>query len=211
MRTSDTSYGADYWQSFDGGAGYTDSPMWEDLAFSVKEVYGIRDGKDISGSVHHLDVGCAYGFLVRHLRRRGFDSWGCDVSAHAISNAPSDTRPYVFVRDVVASAIPDYSTVGFNLITCYETMEHIPEEDVYLVLRTIYERLESGGQALFTICLEDRPGWDSDPTHVTIKSRAWWDERLKLSGFVADEARYEHIRRFYLYSDHNGIFALGKP
>jgi SAM-dependent methyltransferase len=115
------------------------------------------------------------------------------------------------MRDIVANIIPDYSTVGYNLLTCFETMEHIAEKDVDRVLSELFDRLNPGGEALFTICLNDRPGWDSDPTHITIKDRGWWDERLQRAGFRHDLDRYQQIRRFHLYADHNGVYTVRKP
>lgn len=215
MRTDDTAYGEDYWNSMDNGAGYQDGVIWEDLAFSVKEVYGIEGidpkSRDISGDIHHLDIGCASGFLSHHLRRRGMDSYGCDISQWVMDRAPDEVRPFIRLHDITMKPIPDYSTVGFNLITCYETMEHIPEHQVVQTLGHIYDRLNPGGRALFTICLSDREGWETDPTHVTIHDRSWWEERLAAAGFQDDQEAFRRIKEFYLYRDHNGIFALRKP
>jgi SAM-dependent methyltransferase len=47
-----------------------------------------------------LDVGCAKGFLVRHLRELGVDAWGCDVSEYAIANAPAEVSQHVRVARV---------------------------------------------------------------------------------------------------------------
>lgn len=210
MRTQDTEYGADYWNSFDSGAGYQDSVMWEDLAVSIKEVFCTEGTNDLSLSIHHLDVGCAYGYLTRHLRRRGVDSYGCDFSSYALAETNPDVRPFLSQVDVVQHPLP-WRQGGYNLITCYETMEHIPEDAVNSVLTKIYDALQSGGSALFAVCLEDRPGWDSDPTHITIHGRDWWQEHFDAVGFVTDERAYEQIKSFYLYRGHNGIFALSKP
>jgi hypothetical protein len=42
-----------------------------------------------------LDAGCAKGFLVRSLRKRGKQAWGFDHSAWAIEHAEESARPFV--------------------------------------------------------------------------------------------------------------------
>lgn len=211
MRTDDTDYGVDYWSTLDNGAGYRDSVMWQDLAFIVKDVFGFEGFNDIGGSVHHLDVGCASGWLSKHLRLRGVDSFGCDFSTYALEHTEDYIAPYLKWCDITEDKdLPNWSGVGFNLVTCFETMEHIPEENVDDVLRRIYDRLDSGGYALFAICLDDRPGWDSDPTHVTIKSRAWWDERFARLDWHPDDQRYARVKSFHLCAEHNGVFVMRK-
>jgi SAM-dependent methyltransferase len=216
LRTQDTAYGKDYWESLDGGLGYQDSTMWEDLAFIVKDLFcyevSSAGARDLGGDTHHLDIGCASGYLTKHLRRRGVDSYGCDISVWALEHCDEYVKPYVRWLDITEDEpIPDYSTVGYNLITCFETMEHIPQEHVSPVLSRIYEALEPGGYALFAICTNDRPGWDSDPTHVTIHDRDWWLSRLFELPWELDGRRYERARGFHLFADHNGTFILRKP
>ena len=212
MRTNDLTYGEDYWKTLDGGAGYKDSVMWEDLSVIVKELFCYDGVTDIGGSIHHLDIGCASGYLTKHLRRRGVDSHGCDLSEYALGQAEEYVQPFVKQWDLVKNgAIPNWSSVGFNLITCFETMEHIPEEHVDAVLQEIYDRLDTGGMALFAICTSDREGWDSDPTHVTIYDWYWWEKKLHALGFKHDNEKYRRVKTFHLFADHGGIFVLSKP
>lgn len=211
MRTTDLTYGKDYWETLDGGAGYKDSVMWQDLAFIVKELFCYDGMKDIGGSIHHLDIGCASGYLSKHLRLRGVDSHGSDFSTYALEQADEYIKPFLHGWDLTfEDAIPNWSTVGFNLITCFETMEHIPEDQVDKVLGKIYDRLEPGGYALFAICTSDREGWDSDPTHVTIYDWYWWEKKLNALGFKHDRERYNRVKTFHLFADHGGIFVLRK-
>lgn len=212
MRTTDVNYGPDYWNTLDGGAGYQDSVMWEDLAVITKELFCYDGPRDMGGHTHHLDIGCAAGYLSKHLRRRGVDSHGCDGSAYILGTADAYIAPFIHEWDLTSlNLIPDWSSVGFNLITCFETMEHIPEEFVQGVVNRIYNRLGRGGRALFAICTDDRPGWDSDPTHVTIHSRGWWSDVLFELPWTFDEERYEKLKKFHLFADHSGIFTMVKP
>lgn len=214
MRTDDVTYGADYWNTLDGGAGYVDSPMWEDLAVITKEIlyYGPR-GEDLSNTHNLLDMGCAYGFLVRHLRRRGVEAWGADYSTYALSQAPADAAEFLRPFDLTKDQAVTLAGYPFDRITCFETLEHIPEESVDAALHVLYSALKPGGVALLTICTDDRPGWDSDPTHVTIKSRDWWSARLEHAGLwpnTETARREEFLRQFHLFADHGGVFVVSR-
>lgn len=214
MRTDDTGFGRDYFETLDGGLGYQDSTMWEDIAHTIKEVFAIYDQADNSGSLHTIDVGCAKGFLVRHLRRRGFDAWGLDFSEYAIGQAPDDTAEYLRLYDLTSRALPDFGSQKLTFALCIETMEHIPEEHVDQALTNILHLVKRGSQILFTICTDQQPGWDSDPTHVTIKSRAWWDSRLDQVGYKvsSDDLRRENrLHGFWLFSQHDGVFVRHRP
>lgn len=212
LRTEDINYGEDYWTSMDNGAGAVDSVMWEDIAFIVKDLFGFEGWHDIGGDIHHLDIGCGFGFLSKHLRRRGIDSHGCDFSEWALGHCDDYIAPYLRLHDMTEDVeIPNWSSVGFNLITAFEFMEHIPEEHVPDLISRIFQRLASGGHVLLAICLSDRPGWDSDPTHVTIKPWQWWQEHLSVHDWEPDPDRFDRLRSFHLFSEHNGVFLLRKP
>lgn len=211
VRTTDLTYGAEYWATMDSGAGYQDSVMWEDLAFITRELLCIDDERgDITSDLDLIDIGCAFGFLVRHLRRRGLEAWGIDLSKYAIDNGADDVRDYLREFDLTSERIPKViAGWPFRRFTCFETMEHIPEEFVDKALDKIRDMLVEGGRGLFTICTSDRPGWDTDPTHVTIHPRGWWEERLEQAEFKRDRERETWLREnFWLFREHSGIFVV---
>jgi 2-polyprenyl-3-methyl-5-hydroxy-6-metoxy-1,4-benzoquinol methylase len=210
LRTDDLNYGADYWNTLDGGAGYQDSVLWEDLAILTKEILYYPNGQDLTNTHNLLDMGCAHGYLVRHLRRRGIEAWGADFSQYALDNAPDDIATYLRHYDLTDNTeVGTLAGYPFCFLTCYETLEHIPEEKVPRALFWLFHALKPGGRGLLTICTDDRPGWDSDPTHVTIKDHAWWDERFTQTGFrLLDISR---IKTFHLFADHGGVFLVERP
>lgn len=213
MRTTDLSYGADYWNTMDSGAGYQDSVMWEDLAFITRELLCTDPERgDITNEINLADFGCAFGFLVRHLRRRGVEAWGFDVSQHAIDNAAEDIRTFVRTFDLT-DGFSSQHLAGwpFRRFVCLETMEHIPEDKVDVALEKIHKSLTRDGWGLFTICTSDRPGWETDPTHITIHPREWWEDRLELAGFSRDREREVWLKdNFWLFREHSGIFVVGR-
>ena len=213
LRTTDLTYGQEYWDTLDGGNGYQDSTMWEDLAMLTKEVVAIdHNGDDQSNGKRGLDIGCGYGYSVRHLRRRGLDVLGVDLSTYAINNAPADTKPYVMDMDITSNHGLgfQYSPETFDFVVCFETMEHIPEESVDFVLSQVWHIMKPGGIGLFTICTDAQPGWDSDPTHITIKPASWWTKKFKTAsfGFLLDKRDF--LRLHHLYAKHEGVFVVYK-
>lgn len=209
MRTTDTTYGEGYWQTLDNGAGYQDSLMWVDLAHAVWEtlVPDRAENVDRSGEHRCLDIGCAFGFFIRHMRRRGVETFGVDYSQYALDHAPEDVKGKVQWHDLTVPGLTFYGG-GFTIVVCFETLEHIPEEHVDIALACIRGSLSAGGKAVLTICTDKQPGWDSDPTHVTIRSRDWWSQRLGKAGFQEHPDLVAALRRFWLFSAHDGVFVV---
>lgn len=211
LRTTDLTYGEEYWQTLDGGAGYHDSMMWADLAHAVWEVF-VPDrtvGLDRSGEHRCLDLGCAFGFFVRHMNRRGVETFGVDFSRYALDRVPDDVTGRVQFHDLTSADLTFYGT-GFSIVTCFETLEHIPEDGVLNALRCVRDSLTDDGRAVLTICTDAQPGWDSDPSHVTIRSRAWWAQQLAAAGLVELQEPEVRLRSFWLFSRHDGLFVVSR-
>lgn len=212
LRTDDMDYGKDYWNTLDHGAGYTDSILWQDIAhifaeqFTVDRVVGV----DRAGEHSHIDVGCAYGFLIRHMRRRGIESWGLDFSTYALEQAPEDVRPHLRWFDLTRPEPSFFGREKFTLLTCIETLEHIPEASCARAVRHLYDLLKPGGVGVLTICVEGQHGWDTDPTHVTVRPRHFWAPLLVEVGFRIDSDAIAGLKRWWLFSGHRGVFVVRK-
>jgi 2-polyprenyl-3-methyl-5-hydroxy-6-metoxy-1,4-benzoquinol methylase len=211
VRTTDTTYSEDYWQTLDGGRGYADSTLWEDIAYIVKELFAIEDGRDCSGERHCVDVGCAMGYLVKHLRRRGFDAWGLDFSRYALEHADPDAATYLRYFDLTEPERSFFGTEKFNLLTCMETLEHIPPEHAERAVQHLWDLLEPGGRALLTICVEGQPGWNTDPTHLNVVPRVYWQQLFERQGWRVLHRKARYLKQFWLFSQHKGVFVLRKP
>jgi len=211
-RTEDLTYGEDYWKTLDGGVGYTDSPLWEDLAHIIKELFGVNHytGQDISHSICMADVGCAMGYLVRHLRRRGIETWGFDISEYALEHAPEDMKEHLHLWDASFVDAPYIGWQSVDRLVCLETLEHIPEDVSERTLRNLFKFVKKGGMALFTICVDENPGWDSDPTHVNIKSREWWSEMISRVGWTHSPEQTAFVQQFHFFKNHKGVFVVQK-
>ena len=75
-----------------------------------------------------LDVGCATGFVVEALRELGIDAEGVDVSHWAVAHPAHGARGHIRYGDLLERLpFPDTS---FDLVSAFETLEHLPPEAV---------------------------------------------------------------------------------
>ena len=98
-----------------------------------------------------LDIGCAKGYVVEALTELGYEAAGCDLSAYAISQAPTTVRDRVRTFDLTSTRTR--RSFGrehrFDLVTVFEVLEHIPPRRIAAVLRFL--RVISAGYVVATI------------------------------------------------------------
>lgn len=128
-----------------------------------------------------LDVGCGKGSLVLWLRRLGTEAYGADISDYALKNAHMLIKKYLSAADVLN--LP-FESNHFELITTFDVLEHIPEEDLPQAIKECQRVAKRWvlHKIYGTTCFEQRFPV-KDPTHVTIKPHRWWRElfaKLKL-------------------------------
>ncbi len=116
-----------------------------------------------------LDIGTGCGYLVKVLRDRGIEAWGLEVSDYAIAN--SCDPEYVRKGDV--RDIP-FANRQFDLVHSQGLWGYFPEEDV---AKAWQECLRVGHRQHHNYDYDD-----NDPTHkyVLIKSKEWWESRLRV-------------------------------
>lgn len=123
-----------------------------------------------------LDVGCAKGFLVESLRERGVEAYGLDISEYAISQVRPDIKPYCWV-----GSGGDPITDDYDLITCVEVCEHLPESEAVEAIR---EMTSHSNVILFS----STPGLFEDPTHVNVRPTIDWLRLFAERSFEPNEA-----------------------
>lgn len=126
-----------------------------------------------------LEVGCANGYLVNRANKRGIFCVGVDISGWALRNSPKEVRG--FLVHASASHLP-FRDGCFQVVMSRALLEHILEEDCSLAIREL-ERVGRKNIHVLTMATGD-PSWrGGDETHVTIKPRGWWVEKvLEASG-----------------------------
>ncbi|MFN2450832.1 MAG: class I SAM-dependent methyltransferase [Candidatus Dormibacteria bacterium] len=83
-------------------------------------------------AIRALDVGAAYGYMVEALRDLGFDAVGVEYSEHAARHASPGAAGHLLQGDVSAG-LP-FRDAQFDLVTIFETLEHLPPKVIPDVL-----------------------------------------------------------------------------
>lgn len=99
-----------------------------------------------------LDVGCGGGILADSMARRGADVTGIDLSTKALKvaqlHALEAGTPRIHYREVSAEALAAEVPGSFDVVTCMEMLEHVP--DPASVVRACATLVKPGGSVFFS-------------------------------------------------------------
>lgn len=161
-------YGAYYFQH-DCGVPYERNEHW--LGFFGDVAEGIVRNLHPSSV---LDAGCAMGFLVEALHKRGVEAWGVDISEYAISRVDESVRD----RCRVASLTEPLDR-RYDLIACIEVLEHIPPAEADAVLANLCGATDR-------LLVSTTPDDYSEATHLNVQEPEAWSAALAREGFLRD-------------------------
>jgi O-antigen biosynthesis protein len=144
---------------------------------AIWDFFSVVADRVVSGLAPHtvLDAGCAKGFLVEMLRRKGVAAWGFDISEYAISEVAPDIRAYCRVGSVTDTLERDY-----DLIVCQEILEHVTPEQAEQAIRNLCMHTST---VLFSSCPSDF----TEPTHINVHPTEYWVGEFARCGFRHDE------------------------
>lgn len=99
-----------------------------------------------------LDVGCGGGILSDSMARKGAQVTGIDLSTKALRvaqlHALEANTPNVSYREISAEALALEQPAGFDVVTCMEMLEHVP--DPASVVKACAELVKPGGWVFFS-------------------------------------------------------------
>ena len=99
-----------------------------------------------------LDVGCGGGVLSDAMARSGAKVTGIDLSSKALRiaqlHALEVQTPSVTYREISAEALANEQPGSFDLVTCMEMLEHVP--DPASVVRACSALVKPGGWVFFS-------------------------------------------------------------
>ena len=135
-----------------------------------------------------LDLGCSGGGLVFDFALNGCLAIGLEGSdwSKKMKRANWRTIPEnLFTCDISKPFdLVDSKTQmvhSFDVISCWEVMEHIPESSLEILLCNVKKHLRRDGVFVGSISKDT-----SDPLHVTVHDNSWWIDKFQSSGFVID-------------------------
>jgi 2-polyprenyl-6-hydroxyphenyl methylase/3-demethylubiquinone-9 3-methyltransferase len=99
-----------------------------------------------------VDVGCGGGILTDSLARQGAQALGIDLSTKALRvaqlHAMEAQTPNVSYREVSAEALAEEAPAHFDMVTCMEMLEHVP--DPASIVKACATLVKPGGWVFFS-------------------------------------------------------------
>ena len=121
-----------------------------------------------------LDAGCALGFLVGSLRRRGVEASGLDISEYAIDNTDPDGRAFCRIGSVLEPFPAHY-----DLVVCQEVLEHLQPDEAE---RAVANLCRHADDVLFS----STPYDFKEATHFNTQPAEYWASLFARHDFYRD-------------------------
>ncbi|HOY56148.1 MAG TPA: class I SAM-dependent methyltransferase [bacterium] len=148
---------------------YKNYNLW-DNSYYWKDVIKYVKKNNLSGKI--LDVGCAFGFMLKRIKPYFNQVYGIDISEFAIDQARKNTPTGIFnVINLNKEELP-FPDNFFDFVTAFDVLEHT--DDVKKSLNKITSKIKNGGQLMFSMPLKNTwagkifSWFDKDVTHVSI-------------------------------------------
>jgi SAM-dependent methyltransferase len=158
-----------YYYAHDCGTPYERNEHWRAFFGEIAQTVS----RELAPSTV-LDAGCAIGLFVEALRERGVEAYGVDVSEWAIDHLAPGARGFC-TRASLADPLPR----RYDLITCIEVLEHIPEPEASRALANLCAATDR-------LLLSTSPRDYAEATHVNVQPPDEWAARLAHHGFLRD-------------------------
>lgn len=128
-----------------------------------------------------LDVGCGVGNIVKGFMKNKVDVRGIDISNYAIDNCSKEIHKLVSCADI--RKIDTLPKTKFDLVTCYNVLEHVSDPDVviYNISNLASKWIHITVRDIRCLYPEDIQMFD--PTLITGRSIKWWIEEFEKEGF----------------------------
>ncbi len=108
-----------------------------------------------------VDVGCGGGILSESMARRGADVLGIDLSSRPLKvaqlHALESDLDRLRYREMSAEALAAESPAGFDVVTCMEMLEHVP--DPASVVQACARLTRPGGWVFFSTINRNAKAW----------------------------------------------------
>lgn len=145
-----------------------------------------------------LDLGCSGGGMVLDAVLRGHTAIGLEGSNYSEIRQRAEwrlLRKHLFTCNIVRPfdlMYEDGSNVKFDIITAWDVMEHIQENDLTMLMDNVKKHLSDDGIFVASIALYDDIDEETGVNwHVTVKTKEWWQNYFAENGFTEKEGLFE--------------------
>ena len=108
-----------------------------------------------------VDVGCGGGILADAMARKGAEVLGIDLAEKSLQaarlHALEAETPRVSYRAVAAEALAAQEPASFDVVTCMEMLEHVP--DPAAIVAACAALVKPGGQVFFSTLNRNPKSW----------------------------------------------------
>lgn len=141
----------------------------------------------------HLDYGSGAGFAVELMRSFLFrkDSNGVDVSPKMAASA--NARIGADVVKLLEKGRAPFADETFDLVTCFDVLEHLDPPDILTTRSEIFRVLKPGGTLFCNISLRLSGTIDQEGKnlHRTVEKPDWWDSIFQFDEFTVTKTDME--------------------
>ena len=132
-----------------------------------------------------LDIGCSHGTAMLDLRKKGYDTYGIDISSTAIEYCEMRGLDNVRVNSSVDIHWPDNY---FDCIISSDTLEHLDPTEVEPTCLEMKRLLKPGGSAILAVSTKPERNRKYDSVaeahgvknlHTSIYSVRAWERKFK--------------------------------
>jgi 2-polyprenyl-3-methyl-5-hydroxy-6-metoxy-1,4-benzoquinol methylase len=167
-----------------------DQNFFELMVLGLKDIGFDKLPDSYFPSRRFLDIGCATGLLVRHMRDSGWEAQGVELCEESASYGIQTRGVPIFIGTLEAAAFPENY---FSVIHFSHLIEHVPDPSLFLT--EVRRILAPGGMAIITT--PNRQGlqarllgrnWRSAiADHLTLFSKKTFAQLLKKAGFASEK------------------------
>ena len=176
--------------------------------------------------INILDLGCAGGEFVSRMAERGHNTVGLEGSDHCVNIRDEAVKHHnisplglknweqyhnsrLFTCDVTKQyqLLLNNSPMTFDLITCFDVMEHFHEHELDMFFKMVQSHLKPNGIFVASIALFDLIKDAGVNWHKSVYPKEWWVKKnadyLKEITYpfgLTNRGQYIGIHNIYVYS-----------
>lgn len=160
-------------EKYFNGEGYYEYIDFSQHVIRARKLVGITRAKSV------LDVGCAYGYIVRHLLDMGIPAMGCDISKYCEKRA-EEIIPDAFC--LCPAWDLGFQDKSFDVIYCEGVLEHVPEDKVDKVFK---EFARVADRFYLQVSFIHHKDAEKEVGHVCLQTPEWWYNKMPMDSWLA--------------------------